>query len=246
MKDPAAARLSILDIVLITVDIERGGTMRRWVLFLLLFVPATWAFGLDLGLGVSGGFVLNETNVSLASLSVSSETLFTHVPFGAFVFESGRFFMASFGYTQFTFSHELWTQSGTTAPLFDGDTGTSGYLVLDLFAKYPIAFGVLTLSPLVGVEVGGNILLLDASGADLRASMNDAQKEALDQFWFRMGAALDCSLTKGMYLRGELLFSYKFPSGAESAAYLTATQAGFDVLQYTIRSDLNVMIGFKL
>ena len=51
MKDAAAARLSILDIVLITVDIERGGTMRRWVLFLLLFVPATWAFGLDLGLG---------------------------------------------------------------------------------------------------------------------------------------------------------------------------------------------------
>ena len=221
--------------------------MRRFAIILILLLAAAGAFSGDLGLGVSGGYVLNETSTSLASPAVSSETRFTHVPFGAWVYGDAGIFLVSFGYTQFTFSHQLWTQTvlGTTTTIVDAGTGTGGYLAYALYGKYPFALGALTLSPLFGFEVDLNVLLLDAGGNDLRLGMNDAQKAGQNQLWIKAGAALDYALTERAYVRSEILVGYKLRSFGEQQAYLAATHAGFDVVLFSMRSDLSMMVGLK-
>jgi hypothetical protein len=222
--------------------------MKRYAFLLILLLPAAGVFALDLGFGVSGGYILNDMTISLASPAVSSETRFTHVPFGASVYADVDFYMLSFGYTQLILSHELWTQttSGTTTTLVDEGTGTGGYLGLTLLGKYPFVLGSLTFSPLLGFGVDINVLLLDVAGNDLRAAMTDEQKSEQNQFWLKAGAALDVALSEKAYLRSEALFSCKLPTSGEQKAYLTAQQAGFDVLLFEIMPELDLFLGFKL
>jgi hypothetical protein len=220
--------------------------MRRYAFLLMLLLPAAGAFALDLGFGVSGGYLLNENITSLASPAVSSETRFTHVPLGASVYADFDYFILSVGYTQLILSHEVQTVSGSTTPLVDADTGTGGYVSVALMGKYSFSLGALTLSPLLGLGFDINVLLLDTAGNDLRLSMSDQQKSELEQLWVRTGAALDVAFTPSVYLRSVLVCGIKLPTSGELSAYWAATQAGFNVVLFVIKPEFSASIGFKL
>ena len=227
---------------------EVEAIMRRCMLILILVLPVAGVFGLDVGFGASGGYVLNEMSTSLSSAAVSSRTQDTHVPFGASVYADIGIIQVSIGYTQFTLSRVLSTLSaaGTTTTLIDIPTGTGGYVSFALLGKYPFVLGAFTLSPLLGLEMDFNVILLDAAGNDLRAAMTNELKNGQNQVWLKAGAAFDMPLSERAYLRSEALFSYKLPNSKEQSDLLAAQHAGFDVLLFAIRPEIDLFVGFKL
>jgi hypothetical protein len=222
--------------------------MKSHALCVVLLVSAASLSAVSFGFGVSGGYILNDTLTSLSSPAVSSETQLTYVPFGASLYADLGYVVVSVGYAQLVLGNDLMTQTvtGTTTTLLSASLGTAGYVVLALMGKYPFALGMMTLSPLVGFELDINVLLLDASGADLRAAMSAAQQSGQSQFWLKTGASLDIDVSQRVYVRGAALFSYKLRSAGEQNAYLSAQHAGFNVLMFVIRPEIELSFGFKM
>jgi len=222
--------------------------MKSHAFSILFLVLAASVSAAGFGFGVSGGYILNDSVTSLASPAVSSETKLTYAPFGASLYTDLGFVVVSVGYNQLVLGNDLMTQTvtGTSTTLLNASTGTAGYVVLAMMGKYPFALGTLTLSPFLGFELDLNVLLLDASGTDLRAAMSSAQQSGQNQVWLKAGAALDVDISRRVYVRSAAFFGYKLRSASEQSAYMSAEQAGFSILMFVIRPEIAVSLGIKM
>lgn len=230
----------------------KGEEMAKHVLIaFLLFALAANVFGSDVsaGIGVAGGYFVDEMSNSMPALSVTTETRYTYLPGNATLFLDAKYLQVTIGYSVLTLGHETWTQtiSGSATTLLDQDIiGTLGYLVFGLAGEFPIALGPVTLFPLLGIEIYANIMDIGQNGSDLRASMTDAEKADENRIWMRAGIGAEYSIASNVYIRPELIVGYRFPSASETAAYLNAQKAGFAPFWFTIEPDLSLLIGWNL
>ena len=218
------------------------------VIALLVLALGAHAAGLQAGAGASAGFFIKEMLTSLASPAVSSDTTDTHWPVGFTAFFDSPYVQANVGYSQSLLGHEKSTQtiSGSTSTLVNTDiAATKGYLSIAVLGKYPLALGPVSLFPLIGLAVDFNVLAMDASGNDLKASMTDQQKADENQFWVKAGVGADVMIFGKAFIRPELIAGLKLPNGSERSAIASAQQAGFNALLLTFTFDFSLLVGYS-
>jgi hypothetical protein len=224
--------------------------VKKSALLILLVSLATGAFALDLSAGIEacGGYLIADMRTSLASPSVSSETISTRAPFLAAAFLDATYFPGSIGYRLLALGREKSTQtiSGTTTVLVDSDeVGSRGYVCFSALGRYPFTRGPVALFPILGFEYDLNVVAVDPGGNDLRSSMTEQQKVNENQFWIRGGVGAEIGFLDRMVFRPELVIGYKFNNSAENAAVESARQAGFDAALFTLSFDFRLLVGYR-
>jgi opacity protein-like surface antigen len=129
-----------------------------------------------------------------------------------------------------------WTESMKTTEVVFADnkgTGAETNLGISLNGKYPLTVSEhITWFPLLGVEYRIALMqkrLHEGSGNYNRTSgvtPEDRDKNgetyplsAWNSFWIQVGAGLDYSFTESLFVRSELLFGVRLPTGYENGAF---------------------------
>jgi len=157
-------------------------------------------------------------------------------------FNYGGFLFFDFTYAELTVMYQA--NNGTykenmiysvSSSLADSKgTGTESSLGFSLLGKYPLAINKnCAWFPMFGVEYqialsqkrkpdDGTNITYDRSKGDLPEDMDKNDKpyplSAWNALWVDVGAGLDYHLTDALFLRGELLFNFRLPTGYEMGA----------------------------
>jgi hypothetical protein len=100
--------------------------------------------------------------------------------------------------------------------------------------------------PILGFEYDLNLSYKDADGNDLKAGMTNDQKANLNMLWIKGGLGLDIPIAGEIYLRPEVLASYKLRSKSDTNAIDTYTADGAeDVSVTTVKVDIGLLVGYR-
>jgi hypothetical protein len=201
--------------------------------FMLILLPKN-AYAVDFSLSAGGGGLIGYTftRYTLEGGKITSTQNMDRLDYAGFLFFDAT-------YAEFS----VLIQGGNSvyeenmifsvASLADGKgKGTETSLGLSLLGKYPFTVNEkITWFPMLGVEYqialvqkrqpdGG--LSYDRSKGQLAEDLDSKGKpyplSAWNSFWIDVGAGLDYHLSQALFLRGELLFGFRLPTGYELEA----------------------------
>ncbi len=145
-----------------------------------------------------------------------------------------------------------WTLGDTAKGTGTADANNKkSYIPVQLMGKLPLDFGVLVITPMLGIEYD-YLLESKAFGDDVLGGVSSADRFSLDysDLIVKLGADVDFMLGDNLYIRGGLLVGYRIPSQAQAesvavdALWWTVQEfTNFNVATYT--ADLSVGIGIK-
>jgi hypothetical protein len=124
-------------------------------------------------------------------------------------------------------------------PLF-GSTATDKVIFIDgeLLGKYPFKLGEkISLFPLLGIKY--QLALSSKTTLDGQEETNTASDYS--NFWLKAGGGIDYNITNTLYLRGEIVFGYKFNNAEEKnlASAVSGSIASFG-------PSVKIAVGYNL
>lgn len=215
--------------------------MKKILLTCLLLFFFSKAFALDFSIGV--GYSPHYSIIDLKGVSSGASTEpFRHPPsFTTKFFFDATYLQASFG----AMMANIITQDATGK--FVAFSGDLFYLDFSAFAKLPLAFGPVTLFPLVGIEYKLDLTYVDANNNDLKAALPSQAQLDLNELWVEGGIGADIALGDRFFFRLQLFAGIK-PLSATDKEALSALQSSADatpsLTYFTFNADL--LIGVKL
>jgi len=172
--------------------------------------------------------------------------------FGGFAYFDATYAQLSFGFVRSdaNASYKVTDDLGIMGGAIDAsyaDYPVATCLSFGLLCKYPFDMDGFFIFPILGFEYDLNLSYKDAEGKDLKADMTDDQKANLNMFWIKAGLGLDIPIAGKIYLRPEVLASYKLRSKSDKDAIDTYTADGAkDVSVTTVKVDIGLLLGYKL
>jgi outer membrane protein W len=115
-----------------------------------------------------------------------------------------------------------------------------------LLGKYPIAFGSMTVFPLLGIDY--QAFLSGEANSEVSSvdyTMTYEREEMFDDFSIVIGAGLDYKLTSALYLRGELLVNFKLDNKNETDIRDIASEYGDDFSLFSFGPRVSIGVGYK-
>jgi hypothetical protein len=230
--------------------------MRKLLLALAVASMSTAAFSLDLafldkyvGVGIRASPYFETAKAELDS-SKSFKTYRT-VLYGACAYFDATYVQVSVGLDWASANSA--TRVVDELSIFGGGSDkvtspsiTRDYLSFGLLLKYPFDMTGFYVFPILGLEYDLNLVYKDASGNDLKADMDKDEVADLNMLWIKAGVGLDIPIAKRIYLRPEVLGSYKLRSKLEKDWIAEEESAGMDSASYTtIKVDIGFLLGYQ-
>ncbi|MDR2210115.1 MAG: autotransporter domain-containing protein [Spirochaetaceae bacterium] len=178
--------------------------MKR--LFFTAVLLCAWGgvhlFSIDLSAG--GGFTLlpYEEGLNIVATGYKTGNIRNHwADWGAHVFFDAQYVELQAGYYRAFFGdYEQRNFGGPLDIKSEFDDVDISYIDLSLLAKYPLEFGGVTITPMIGLGYWIN-LDADYGYESLTDLSQDVRKTEWDQWWLKFGLGLDKYVTKELYLR---------------------------------------------
>jgi opacity protein-like surface antigen len=217
--------------------------MKKAVLsVLLVFLPLS-AFSADFSLSAGGGglFGYTFTRYTLKEGDTLSLQRMDRINYSGFLFFDATYAEFSVSILSGKNNYSESIANGADTLRESSGTGSETNLGLSLLGKYPFTISEkFTWFPIFGLEY--NIALVQTRSPDdgreydrskgKGVSTTDVDKDgnsyplsAFSAFWIDVGAGLDYNLTDSLFLRGELLFGFRLPTGYELGALEMAKKA---------------------
>jgi hypothetical protein len=219
--------------------------LRKMGFFLVFFGIAGGLYALDISLSAGGGALLGYTfsrytlegTDSRGGESVKSVQSMDRFDFGGFVFFDASYVEAAVSLQSGLGGYQETMDYDSESLSDDKGTGYETMLGLSLAGKYPITLNKKwLLFPMVGVEYlialverrqpdGGRVV--DRSDgfleSDLDKDGNEYPLSAWNSLLIKIGAGADYTLTRFLFLRGELLYGFRLQTEYETGALEMAT-----------------------
>jgi outer membrane protein W len=122
--------------------------------------------------------------------------------FGGFIFVDLTYIEANIGLA----FGKINTVIGLGGSSISGELGSVTQFGVSILGKYPIGVGFATFFPLIGISFNAITSMKDSDGT----VFTDA--EDLSQFGVQAGVGLDFNLSGALFIRGEALLQFRFPS----------------------------------
>jgi len=243
--------------------------MKKVILAVLLIsVPLAGSapvFGAEFSLSAGGGALLGYTfsRYTLSEGNVESKQKMDRFNYSGFLFFDAT-------YVEFAVSIlggvNSYTESMTIETSTNPEKGKGSELNLgfSLLGKYPFTINEkLTWFPMLGVEYnialvqkrtpkgGGTYKRQNPQGyaTDVDKDGNSYPISAWNAFWIDVGAGMDYKLTDHLFLRGEILFNFRLPTGYELGALEVAKKSlGLDdpkLRGLTGGPNFKIALGYK-
>ena len=242
--------------------------MKKILICAIMFTSALAAVSAsDIQFSVGGGGLLGYTftRYTLSGGPVVSTQNMDRLNYAGFLFADAMY--AEFS-VLFQGGNNSWRENMiySDSSLTDSKgTGHETSLGFTLLGKYPFTLtDAISLFPLFGVEYqialkqirhpDGDLEYDRTKGelpADRDKNDNPYPLSAWNSFWINVGAGLDYSITRSLFLRSELLFSFRLPTAYEMGALEVVKNPPMNVKNpkmagLTGGPSLKIAIGYRL
>jgi len=217
--------------------------MKKLLVVSLLTCLATGVFAFDLsaGGGISVG-AFSSTYYFEDLIVDSSRTRSTTAPFAISAYFDATYALAAFGFKANGNTHTPYKRVAggtTTYPTPSDDDYAWGFLSFSVLGRYPFALGPVTIFPLAGIEYDLILYGHDETGAELSTG-------GLDQFWFKIGAGSDITISRNLYNRPIALFGLKLLNADEKKKVQDTLDSGASLARITdFAFDGGVQVGWR-
>ena len=238
-------------------------------LLIILTALTTSTFGADFNMGFGAGGLLGYTftRYTLEGGGANSFQKMDRFDFGGFLFFDATYAEISiiFQGGNSTWEEKMIRESSSSSLSTDKGTGTVSSLGFSLLGKYPFKIHEkFTLFPMFGLEY--HIALIERRKPDRYNNEYSRTKghERVDRdkddkpypnlvpwnsFWIDVGAGVDYFILDRLFLRGELLFGFRLPTGHELGAF-EVVKDQFDISDPKIAGltggpSLKIAVGYQ-
>jgi hypothetical protein len=224
----------------VVIEVEDARLLKRWCFFLMICGAAGGLSALDFSLSAGGGPFLGYTftrytldgKSDSAGNRIEAVQTMDRLDFGGFVFFDAAYLEASVSLQGGVGGYKETMDFGGTSMSDDHGTGYEMMLGLSLLGKYPFTLNKKwSLFPMIGFEClialdekrqpDGDVVYDRTQGVlpeDRDKDGNAYPLSAWNSLLVRVGAGADYALTRYLFLRGELLYSFRLQTGYESGA----------------------------
>jgi hypothetical protein len=232
-----------------------GRYMKKLLIALAVACLSTTGFALGKDLEMSAGIGFSVSPYSrteqASSEAEKSKSTEETMLFGGFAYFDATYAQVSlgFGRSDVNASYKVVDDLGIMGGAVDAtynNYNVVAYLSFGLLCKYPFDMDGFYIFPMLGFEYDLNLSYTDSEGNDLKESMTDDERANLNMFWIKLGVGLDIPIAGEIYLRPEVLASYKLRSKLDRDWVDQEEASGYDdVSATTVKVDIGFLVGYK-
>ncbi|MBU0954451.1 MAG: outer membrane beta-barrel protein [Spirochaetes bacterium] len=216
--------------------------MKKLSLILVLLLAGTLVFAQTLPLSGGAGlrYTVADSTLSgtLKIFDTATSTQTKSALFGLGLFLDGNYVSVDLGLIFPLVDSTVVSTIGTNVTTNDyTSTSKITFLDLGLYLKYPVQLGSVVAFPVLGIEYDILLSAKTEDGDDISGIDNN--------LWVKLGAGLDFSLNKHLYLRPLVLFGIGIHTPDDAEQISNTEILANDVQLTKLRTDIGLKVGYR-